>query len=85
MKLTAEMIERVRCHAKELRSIQPRVMRILRRHKFVFNRFPRDLKKSPPKGDAERWECLAFTLYSEICRADSIATAILAAAQEEEK
>ena len=35
--------------------------------KFVFKRFPRDLKKKPAKGE-EKWEALAFYLYTELWR-----------------
>ncbi len=49
---------------------------IILKYDFVFRRFPRDMVKEPPKDESERWEALAFSLYTDLAsiasRAESV-------------
>jgi hypothetical protein len=46
--------------------LQARQLARIEKHNYVFERFPRDIVANPPKGDAERWEALAFAEYNDI-------------------
>ena len=61
-----EAIRRLREPLEHACDTVPALIEILRREGYVFNRFPRDMRKDPPVGDGERWEALAFSLYVEI-------------------
>jgi hypothetical protein len=61
-----EAIRRLREPLENACDAVPAIIEILRREGYVFNRFPRDMRKDPPVGDGERWEALAFSLYAEI-------------------
>jgi hypothetical protein len=56
---------------QKVAEVQPGVLAMLRREEFVFDT-PLD-KPDVDRTLAERWEKLAFTLYSDICEANSIA------------
>jgi len=61
-------------HAEQM---VPEALDVLRRENFVFRRFPRDMKAHPPVGEEERWEALAFSLYSRIGEVSSMAVRAL--------
>ncbi len=52
-------------------------LEMLQREGYVFARFPRNLQEQPPVTDGERWEALAFSLYSDMAQASSDAEQLL--------
>lgn len=60
-----------------------RAVAMLRREGYVFKRFPRNLVEQPPVGDGERWEAMAFSLYSDLAELDAMAVRALNAADDE--
>lgn len=66
----------------EIEAIQPRLVGWLRDNGIVFRRAP---LSAPPESDDERWEQIAFSIYTHVCEADSAARAALAASQPAEK
>jgi hypothetical protein len=61
-------------HAEQM---VPQALVMLKRENFVFRRFPRDIKAHPPVSEEERWEALAFSLYSRIGEVSSMAVRAL--------
>lgn len=61
----------------EASSKSPRMIEIMLKHGYKFERFPRDMEKEPPTTDGERWEALAFSLYSELAEVSFNALALL--------
>jgi hypothetical protein len=53
------------------------VIGVLQRENYVFRRFPRDIREQPPINEEERWELLAFSLYTRIAKISSMALAAL--------
>ncbi len=68
-----ELLSDLHRRLNEIAELQPDAMRVLEKHNFVFRRFPRDMVKEPPINEEERWEALAFTFYSSIVGAHSMA------------
>lgn len=54
-----------------------RAITVLRDNGFTFERFPRDMVTNPPMNEGERWEALAFSLYSDLAELASKADQIL--------
>lgn len=46
-------------------SFQQRQLARIKKHNYVFQRFPRNILLQPPQGESERWEALAFAQYSD--------------------
>lgn len=55
---------------QKIRSLQPKALNEIRKGGYIFARRP---AMTPPANDEERWEDLAFWLYSYLCEADNIA------------
>jgi hypothetical protein len=53
---------------QEIRAIQPAAMEMLRKGNYVFDRSP----VKPPVTEADRWQELAFCLYTDLCQANLI-------------
>ena len=50
-----------------------RAKALLIKHRFVFKRFPRNMEEKPPINEEEKWEALAFSLYTDIWHLASLA------------
>lgn len=74
---TREAIAALLDLARAAEQMVPDVLAVLTREDYVFRRFPRNLKEQPPVGDGERWEALAFSLYSRIGHLSSMAVRAL--------
>jgi hypothetical protein len=59
---------------RKVRNMQFKATERFRKYDFVFRYAPSDRK---PETDAERWEAMAFALYTDICDLHSTATVIL--------
>jgi hypothetical protein len=57
-----------------IRDLQIDALALIRQQRFVFKRFPRS---EPPASECERWEWLAFWLYSSLCEGHGAATICL--------
>lgn len=56
-------------------ALQPNRVQWFRDNGIVFNRVP---LREPPEEDGERWEQIAFSIYTDLCEVESIARAALA-------
>jgi hypothetical protein len=61
---------------KRIAALLPTAIAVLQKERFVFRRFPRDMEKEPPINEEERWEALAFSLYSDVACASTIADSV---------
>ena len=54
---------------REIAAIQPRRVEWFREHGIVFD--------SAPRADGDRWQNIAFAIYTDLCEAESIASNVL--------
>lgn len=62
---------------EEFDRLPERMVDLLRRNGYVFERFPRNLIQEPPEGDGEKWEAMAFSLYTELMHVASTSRSVL--------
>ena len=76
----AELVKELEAALEAIKRMQQSALEIIRKHGFVFSVLASDLKKDSTP--AERWQVLAFSLYGDLCQAESIARAALAGKKE---
>ena len=54
---------------QKIEALQPAALAGMREHGYVFDRRP---SSEPPVTEADRWQDLAFWLYTDLCEANSI-------------
>lgn len=67
--------ERAEEALRQIAGIQPFVVEYIRREGFIFYT-PLD-KPDAERNDAERWEKLAFSIYTDLCEVEQIARRVL--------
>lgn len=72
----------LRTFAEECERLPEVLTALLRDNGYVFERFPRNLVEEPPTSDGERWEAMAFSLYSRLAEVSSHAIHALNEADE---
>lgn len=71
-----ERLEKLREALEKIKSVQPETVAMFRRREIVFATALG--KPDDERTDAEMWEKIAFSIYSDLCEADALAAAALA-------
>ena len=62
---------------KRIQSLQPQILGVIRKYGYKFTRFPRNTDEQPPQTDGEKWECMAFAIYTSLCESEVLSRSAL--------